>query len=71
MEVGAGAGKLRALRAVYDQEHATQVAAGENEGERLREYRIVRAVETLGEWDGGARRFADLRVVGAADQPPG
>lgn len=88
VEIGAGPGPVRALRIVYDPEHATDVGAGENEGERLREYRIVREVETLGEWDGSARRFAtrppgpgqgqvilvqsvDLRVVGAADQPPG
>ena len=66
---------------------ATDVGAGENEGERLREYRIAREAETLGNWDGAARRFtvkapgptqgqvilvqsADLRIVGAADQPP-
>ena len=88
VEVGLGPGPLRVLRAVYDQEQATQVAAGENGGERLREYRIVRDVATLGELHGGARRFAvtspgpgqgqvivvqsaDLRVVGAADLPPG
>jgi hypothetical protein len=88
VEVGAGTGRARALRIVYDPEQATDVGAGENEGEKLREYRIVREVEVLGEWDGTARRFAvkppgpgqgqvillqtaDLRVIGAADQPPG
>ena len=88
VDIGAGAGPMRALRVVYDPEHATDVRAGENDGARLREYRIVREVESLGEWDGGARRFmarvpgpaqgqvilvqsADLRVQGAADQPPG
>jgi hypothetical protein len=88
VEIGAGPGPMRALRAVYDPEQATAVGAGENDGERLREYRIVREVEILGEWDGGARRLAakapgpgqgqvilvqsaDLRVVGAAEQPPG
>ena len=56
--------------------------------QRLREYRVVREVETLGEWDGAARRLTakppgprqgqvilvqspDLRVLGAADLPPG
>ena len=88
VEIGAGPGPVRVLRAVYDPEHATAVSAGENDGARLHEYRIVREVETLGEWDGSARRFAvkapgpgqgqvillqsaDLRVVGAAEQPPG
>jgi hypothetical protein len=58
VEVGAWTGPMRALRVVYDPEHATDVRAGENQGERLRGYRIVREVESLGEWDGGARRFA-------------
>ena len=58
VQIGAGPGPARALRAVYDPEHATDVGAGENDGERLHEFRIVREVETLGEWDGSARRFA-------------
>ena len=57
VEIGAGAGQMQALRIVYDVERATAVAAGENRGERLHEYRIVREVETLAEWAGGARRF--------------
>ena len=57
VEVGAAPGPVRALRIVYDPEHATDVAAGENDGERLREYRVVREVETLADWDGDARRF--------------
>ena len=57
VEVVAAAGPVRALRIIYDPEHATDVAAGENDGERLREYRVVREVETLADWDGAARRF--------------
>ena len=49
---------MRALRIVYDPEHATDIGAGENDGTRLREYRIVREVETLSEWDGAARRLS-------------
>ena len=41
-----GTGPMRALRVVYDPEHATDVAGGENEGARLREYRIVRETES-------------------------
>jgi hypothetical protein len=37
VEVGAALGPVRALRIVYDPEHATDVAAGENDGERLSE----------------------------------
>jgi hypothetical protein len=55
--VGAASGPVQAQRIVYDPEHATDVGAGENGGERLREYRIVRDVETLAEWDGALRRL--------------
>ncbi|HEY7577405.1 MAG TPA: DUF1223 domain-containing protein [Acetobacteraceae bacterium] len=48
-------GQVRVQSIVYEPEHATDVDAGENEGARLREYRIVRSVETLAEWDGTAR----------------
>jgi hypothetical protein len=87
VEVGKASGRVRALSILYDPEHSTDVGGGENEGARLREYRVVRQVEVLGEWDGAPRGFvakpaepgqgqvilvqsADLRVVGAADQPP-
>ena len=88
VEVSAASGPVRAQRIVYDPEQATAVGAGENDGARLREFRIVRAVETLAEWDGAARRISttpagpgqglailvqspDLRILGAADLPPG
>jgi hypothetical protein len=58
VDVGAGSGRLRAISVLYDGEHATDVASGENEGARLREYRIVRRVDVLGEWDGTPRHFA-------------
>jgi hypothetical protein len=87
-EISASPVPVRAQRIVYDPEQATPVSAGENDGTLLREYRIVREVETVAEWDGGARRLvvaspkpgrgqvilvqsADLRVLGAADLPPG
>ena len=46
---------LSALLAVYDPEHATAVAAGENEGQRLREYHIVRATHRAGAVGGAAQ----------------
>jgi hypothetical protein len=61
--IGAAPGPVQALRIAYDPEHATDVGAGENDGERLREYRIVREVEILADWNGAARRF----II----QPPG
>ena len=86
VNIGASETPIRALSILYEPEHTTDVGAGENGGARLREYRIVRQVDVLGEWDGTARQFAlppagaglgrvvmvqtaDLRVVGAADQP--
>lgn len=58
VDVGSSPGRLRAISVLYDPEHATDVASGENEGARLREYRIVRQVDVLGEWDGAPRHFA-------------
>jgi hypothetical protein len=49
--------RLRPVVVSYDPEQATDVGAGENSGATLREYRIARSVETLPEWDGGARRL--------------
>ncbi len=57
VEVMAAPGAVRAERIVYDPQQATDVDAGENDGQRLREYRVVRGVETLVEWDGAPRRF--------------
>jgi hypothetical protein len=56
-DIGAGQGKLRALSILYDTQHETDVGAGENQGERLREYRIVRQADVLAEWPGAARQF--------------
>jgi hypothetical protein len=38
----------------FDREHATQVARGENEGQTLREYQIVRTCEAIATWTGEA-----------------
>ncbi len=87
-DIGGAGTSVHALLASYDPEQATSVGAGENEGARLREYRIVRDAAVLASWDGAPRRLtapavppgrgavlliqsADLRVLGAADLPPG
>ncbi len=87
VDVGAANSSLRALSILYDPEHSTDVRGGENDGTQLHDYRVVRQVDVLGEWDGTPRSFttplagagqgqvilvqtAELRVVGAADQPP-
>jgi hypothetical protein len=56
--IAAAAGPVSALFAVYDPEVATDVAGGENRGERLREYRVVREAMALASWDGGPRQIA-------------
>lgn len=87
-QIGETTDPLTALLATYDPEAATAVGAGENEGRRLREYRIVRAVHADMVSAGPARlldfpavppgqgavlllQSADLRVIAAADLPPG
>jgi hypothetical protein len=64
-DIGAADAPVRALLASYDPEQATDVRAGENDGARLREYRIVRDAKVLAEWDGSARRLI------APPVPPG
>ena len=74
-----------ALLAVYDPDNTTSVAAGENGGRRLKEYRIVReardvvlsdrpiALAPVQAHRGAALlvRDAAWRIVAAADLPPG
>jgi hypothetical protein len=62
-DIGAAPGALRAVLAIYDPEHATDVRAGENQGARLREYRTVRKADVLAEWDGAARRLSLPRLA--------
>jgi len=57
VDVAAGSGPMHVQRIVYDPEQATDVSAGENDGERLREYRVVREVETLSDQNGSAHRL--------------
>jgi hypothetical protein len=61
-EIGETADPLTALFAVYDPEAATAVDAGENEGRRLREYRIVRAVHA-DRLQPGPPRMLDLPAI--------
>jgi hypothetical protein len=73
-----------ALLAIYDPETATSVAAGENSGRRLKEYRIVRETRDVPLLEGAIAmspvepgrgvallvRDATWRIVAAADLPP-
>ncbi len=55
--IGRSPTPLRALSILYDPEHTTEIGSGENGGARLHEYRIVRRIDTLGDWDGASRQF--------------
>lgn len=55
--IGSSQVPLRALSILYDPEHTTDIGGGENGGARLHEYRIVRRVDSLGDWDGTSRQF--------------
>jgi hypothetical protein len=68
VEVGATAQQVRVQRIVYDPEHVTGVDAGENDGTRLHEYRIVREVDTLGSLDGVAGQFSTKQAAAGQGQ---
>jgi hypothetical protein len=67
--------------AVYDKRHTTPVRRGENTGATLDNFNVVRRLETVAQWDGGAAsltvpadRFASGQgiavLVQGADQGP-
>ncbi len=58
VEVGPAGQQVSALLALYQPEHVTDVARGENGGQQLHEYRIVRNAMALAIWDGAPRRLA-------------
>jgi hypothetical protein len=60
-EISAAAGAVSVQHIIYDAEQATEIGAGENEGEQLREYRVVRQVEMLAQGNGAERRFTIKR----------
>jgi hypothetical protein len=68
VEIGKAAQKVRVQRIVYDPEHITGVDAGENDGIRLHEYRIVRDVETLGSLDGVPGQFNTKQAAAGQGQ---
>lgn len=84
-EPGASSGRLTGLLVTYDPEVATQVGAGENQGRRLVDYRVVRDVVQLPaltprmtlpavpENRGAVLLLQDesRRVMGAAEVAPG
>jgi len=55
--IGAGEGKGEALLVRFVRQRTTDVAAGENAGRILRDANGVRALATLGAWDGSALSF--------------
>ena len=57
-DIGHAGQPVSALLATYDPQRSTAVAAGENSGRRLTDYRIVDSAALLGTWDGAARTLA-------------
>ncbi|HLI12166.1 MAG TPA: DUF1223 domain-containing protein [Alphaproteobacteria bacterium] len=47
-------GEATVWMALFDKEHTTAVAAGENDGRHLREFNVVREFRPLGRWRGKA-----------------
>ena len=51
---------------MYDRSHVTEIARGENEGVKLTNTNVVRAIHRIGEWTGKRARFkVDLQALGA------
>jgi hypothetical protein len=50
----------------FDREHTTQVLRGENEGQLLRDYQVVRSLKEIGRWTGEAvdLSFAENAATG-------
>jgi len=58
VRIGNAGAPVTALFVAWDPMHETPVHAGENDGRRLREFRIVRISKVLAEWDGSPREMA-------------
>ena len=58
VRTGSAGAPVTALFVAWDPMHETPVHAGENEGRRLREFRIVRTSKVLADWDGAPREMA-------------
>lgn len=50
---------------MYDRSHVTEIARGENEGVKLTNTNVVRAIHQIGKWTGKRARFnIDLQALG-------
>ncbi len=67
VDAGAGAEPATLWLVGFDPEHATPVLHGENEGQTLKEYQVVRSFAAIGTWRGQA---LDLTLT-ADHQPAG
>jgi len=50
-------GKLDVIAVYFDNQHETAIKRGENSGETLASYNVVRKIERLGTWDGAAEQL--------------
>lgn len=67
VDASAGAEPATLWLVAFDHEHATPVLHGENEGQTLKEYQVVRSFAAIGTWRGAA---LDL-TLSAEHQPAG
>ncbi|MFB2551398.1 DUF1223 domain-containing protein [Ensifer soli] len=52
ISIGAGSGKANVVAVYFDRRQTVDVERGENSGSRMSYWHAVRAVETIGMWDG-------------------
>lgn len=64
VEVGEGAGAAALWLVGFDARQVTAVGAGENRGRTLAHANVVRSLQRLGAWQGGAQRLAAARPAG-------
>lgn len=57
VSIGEGQGQARIILVEYDKEHTTQILRGENRGETLTNYNVVRQFNDIGMWDGSATKL--------------
>ncbi len=55
VNVASGQGSARIILVEYDPEHTTKILRGENRGETLTNYNVVRNFSDIGEWNGEAK----------------
>jgi len=64
VRIGPGTGAAQVLLVGFDPSHTTRVLRGENAGRTLEQANVVRSIQDLGRWSGGAATLAAARPEG-------